>query len=71
MLERYGYEPVVQDAELCLANCPFDKLAAEHTELVCGMNRDLVEGVLDGAGMQGFSARLAPHDGFCCVRVRA
>ena len=34
-------------------------------------NRDLVEGVLDGAGMQGFSARLAPHDGFCCVRVRA
>jgi len=69
VLEEYGYEPVLTDAELCLANCPFDRLAAEHTELVCGMNRDLVEGVLDGAGVPRLDARLAPHAGFCCVRV--
>jgi len=71
VLGEYGYEPVVADAELCLANCPFDRLAAEHTELVCGMNRDLVEGVLDGARVDGLGARLAPHAGLCCVRVAA
>jgi predicted ArsR family transcriptional regulator len=69
VLGEYGYEPVLTDAELCLANCPFDRLAAEHTELVCGMNRDLVEGVLEGAGVPDLQARLAPHAGLCCVRV--
>ena len=68
-MERLGYEPRDKDDDLCLANCPFDRLASEHTELVCGMNRDLVEGVLDGAGVQRLDARLAPHAGFCCVRV--
>lgn len=71
VLEEYGYEPVVEDAELCLANCPFDRLAAEHTALVCGINRDLVEGVLEGAEVRGLTARLAPHEGYCCVRVAA
>ena len=71
VLGTYGYEPVLTEAELCLANCPFDRLAAEHTELVCGINRDLVEGVLDGLGTLRLAARLAPHDGFCCVRVAA
>lgn len=68
VLERYGYEPVV-DQQVCLVNCPFDRLAAEHTELVCAMNRDLVAGMLDGAGVPGLVTLLAPHEGFCCVRV--
>ncbi len=69
VLGEYGYEPVLDDDELCLANCPFERLAQEHTALVCGINRDLVEGVLDGAGTAGLTARLAPHEGWCCVRV--
>ena len=69
LLAAHGYEPEVADDELCLANCPFDKLAAEHTQLVCGINRDLIEGVLDGAGLAGLNARLAPHTRYCCVRV--
>ena len=70
VLGAYGYEPMTVDhAEICLANCPFDRLAAEHTELVCGINRDLVEGVIDGLDARGLAARLAPHAGFCCVRV--
>lgn len=64
-----GYEPVLAEQEICLANCPFDRLANNHTELVCGMNRDLIEGVLSGAGAEDLEARLAPADGFCCVRV--
>ena len=69
VLEEHGYEPVVENTELCLANCPFDRLAAEHTALICGINRDLVEGVLEGAEVPGLTARLAPHAGWCCVRV--
>jgi predicted ArsR family transcriptional regulator len=69
ILGHCGYEPALADQEICLVNCPFDRLATEHTELVCGMNRDLVEGVIDGAGAESLQARLAPEAGFCCVRV--
>jgi len=71
VLAGLGYEPVVADTEVALANCPFDRLAAGHTELVCGLNRHLVAGVLEGAEVPGLEARLAPHDGMCCVRVGA
>ena len=43
-----------------LANCPFDALAREHTELVCGLNEGFVRGVLDGVGCAGTEARLDP-----------
>jgi predicted ArsR family transcriptional regulator len=64
-----GYEPRLVDDDLCLKNCPFDRLAAEHTDLVCGMNLALVGGVLDGLNIETMSARLEPIPGFCCVRV--
>jgi predicted ArsR family transcriptional regulator len=69
VLEQHGYEPRVVDHELCLTNCPFDRLAADHTELVCGMNLALVQGVLEGLQVGALQARLAPQAGFCCVRV--
>ena len=69
VLSEHGYEPLVEDEEICLANCPFDRLATQHTALVCGMNRDLIEGVIDGLGSEPLEARLAPADGYCCVRV--
>jgi predicted ArsR family transcriptional regulator len=71
VLADHGYEPREVDAELCLANCPFDRLAADHTELVCGINLALVDGVLDGLAAETLEARLAPEPGWCCVRVRA
>ncbi len=43
--------------ELRLRNCPFDALAQEHRELVCGTNQHLVQGVLDGAGVRLASSR--------------
>ena len=70
-LEPLGYEPRIDQQEVCLANCPFDKLAAEHTELICGMNLDFIDGVMDGLGCRNVEPALAPHEGFCCVRVRA
>lgn len=69
VLARHGYEPRTSEREVCLANCPFDRLATEHTELVCGMNLALIDGVIDGLGVHAVSAELAPQPGFCCVKV--
>ncbi|MEP6817521.1 MAG: helix-turn-helix domain-containing protein [Marmoricola sp.] len=70
VLSTQGYEPRVSDAEIVLANCPFDALAREHTELVCGLNVAFVQGVLDGLGCAGLEACLDPSPELCCVRVR-
>lgn len=69
VLSRHGYEPRVSDGALCLANCPFDLLAARHAELVCGMNLALIDGVIDGLGLDDVHAELAPQPGLCCVKV--
>jgi len=49
---------------------PFDRLATEHTELVCGMNLALIGGVIVGLGLRGVTAVLAPQPDLCCVKVR-
>ncbi len=69
VLADHGYEPRLVDDDVCLTNCPFDRLAAEHTELVCGMNLSFVEGVIDALHAEPLSARLEPQPGFCCVKV--
>ena len=71
VLATEGFEPHRQDDEVCLRNCPFDALAGEHTELVCGVNLDFVTGVLDGLGCSSARARLQPDAEHCCVRVHA
>jgi predicted ArsR family transcriptional regulator len=69
VLEVHGYEPRIEEGGVALANCPFHALAREHTELICGMNLRLLEGVLDGAAAGGLTARLRPAPGACCVRL--
>jgi predicted ArsR family transcriptional regulator len=69
VLEAHGYEPRVEEGGIALANCPFHALAREHTELICGMNLRLLEGVLDGAAAGGLTAHLRPAPGACCVRL--
>jgi predicted ArsR family transcriptional regulator len=68
-LEEQGFEPRVEGSGIALANCPFHTLAREHTELVCGMNLHLLEGVLAGVHGSGLTARLRPEAGYCCVRL--
>lgn len=70
VLARQGYEPRTEDGALVLANCPFDALAQDHTELVCGLNLSFLRGVVDGLGCDDAEVCLAPQDGRCCVRVR-
>ena len=67
-LAPFGYEPKVND-DLVLANCPFDRLAGDHRELVCGMNLAFVCSVADRLGCAGVRAELDPADERCCVRV--
>lgn len=67
-LVRLGFEPY-HDGELVrLRNCPFDRLAQEHTEVICGMNLALLTGAVE-AYEGGFEARLDPAEGRCCVAL--
>jgi predicted ArsR family transcriptional regulator len=69
VLEDQGFEPRLEDGVITLANCPFHALAQEHTELVCGMNLHLLDGVLESVPSSGLVARLQPAPGRCCVRM--
>ena len=69
VLAPFGYEPRV-DGDLLLKNCPFDRLATDHTDLVCGMNLAFVDAVADGLGCTGVRPELDPDPQRCCVRVR-
>lgn len=71
VLAGQGFEPRVDDDVATLHNCPFDALAREHTALVCGLNEQFVQGVLEGMGRDDVRASLEPEPGSCCVRVRA
>jgi len=71
VLEEVGYEPRVDGGRMVLENCPFDRIAQQHTALVCGLNLQLVQGVVDGLGCVGVSAGLEPSPGRCCVSARA
>jgi hypothetical protein len=50
-----------------LRNCPFDALAREHTELVCGMNLAIMNAVTDQLHETALVARLEPAPDRCCV----
>ncbi len=71
LLASHGYEPRVTASEITLGNCPFHKIAELQPGLVCSMNLDLIDGVLEGIGDPGFSARLDPMPGRCCVTLLA
>ena len=69
VLEDEGFEPAREGSEVSLRNCPFDKLARDHTTLVCGVNLDFVGGVIEGLDCTSVAARLDPAPERCCVRV--
>ena len=69
-LEPQGYEPRMDDGRMVLENCPFDRVARDHTELVCGLNLDFVGGVVSGLGCAGVRVSLEPSPGRCCVSAR-
>jgi predicted ArsR family transcriptional regulator len=69
-LASRGYEPRCEGAGIELDNCPFRALAESHRDLVCGMNYELISGILETAGVPDVAAVLEPAPGRCCVRLR-
>jgi predicted ArsR family transcriptional regulator len=70
-LRERGYEPFLdEDGVIRLRNCPFHRLAAEHRDLVCGMNLSFLEGLLEGLGREDLEGSLEPAPGQCCVAIR-
>jgi len=70
VLDDWGYEPARSNGDVHLRNCPFDALANECRPLVCGMNLQLLRGLLAGLGARAVRAELEPEPGSCCVVLR-
>lgn len=71
-LGAYGFEPYRDEkGSVSLRNCPFHNLSRQAPDLVCGLNREFVDGLLRGLGNQGVAADLEPTPGECCVKLRA
>lgn len=69
-LREWGYEPALTpEGRIELRNCPFDRLARQHTQLVCELNLHLIQGMLEGVDEPTQRAALAPRPGRCCVQV--
>ena len=67
-----GFEPdEVSDDTMCLRNCPYDALVADHRDVTCGMNLAWAEGVVEGMGARDVTVELAPEPGRCCVVFHA
>jgi predicted ArsR family transcriptional regulator len=66
-LTENGYEAQCTDGTMVLRNCPFDALAREHTELVCGMNLAIMAAVTEQLREMELDAQLEPAPGRCCV----
>jgi predicted ArsR family transcriptional regulator len=72
VLADHGFEPRLTDDEVDLANCPFHELAIEFTDLICGLNLSLHEGIIEGLDRRlGLHAEIEPRPERCCVALRA
>ncbi len=71
ILDACGYEPRDDGTGgTVLGNCPFDKLAVEHAEIICQANVALLQGVAEGASETDRTVEFTPPaNGCCCVRV--
>ena len=68
-LAARGYEPHDDpDGTIRLRNCPFDRIAAHHPQLICGANHAMLQGLTDQLdGDPPVQAALDPQPGRCCV----
>ena len=71
-LAARGYEPYDEpDGTIRLRNCPFDRVAAHHRELVCDANHAMLQALTDQVGGdQPVRTVLDPQPGRCCVALR-
>lgn len=71
VLRDYGFEPFHdEEGNIRLRNCPFHALSQQYTQLVCGMNLDVMQAMIEELGLERLEARLEPQPGLCCVAFR-
>jgi predicted ArsR family transcriptional regulator len=71
-LAARGYEPYEEgDGTIRLRNCPFDRIAAHHRQLVCGANHAMLQALTDQVDGDPPTVRavLDPQPGRCCVTL--
>jgi predicted ArsR family transcriptional regulator len=71
VLDQHGFEPRAEGLQVTMERSPFADLARESPEVVCGIHRGLVEGVLAEAGSTLVVERLEvfPRPGVCVLRL--
>jgi len=72
VLAARGYEPYEDvDGTIRLRNCPFDRIAAQHRQLVCGANHAMLQALTDQLDSDPPTVRavLDPQPGRCCVTL--
>lgn len=68
VLEDHGFAPFDDEqGNIRLRNCPFHALSQQFTGLVCGMNVDIMQAMVEELGLDRLEARLEPQPGMCCV----
>jgi predicted ArsR family transcriptional regulator len=69
-LADVGYEPRSDGGGgLTLVNCPFHRLAASHTDVICAANVCLIRGIASATGELERDVVFAPDAETCCVRI--
>ena len=71
-LAARGYEPYDgPDGTIRLRNCPFDRIAAKHRQVVCGANHAMLQALTDqlDGGPGTVQAVLDLQPGRCCVTL--
>jgi predicted ArsR family transcriptional regulator len=71
-LAARGYEPYDDpDGTIRLRNCPFDRIATRHRDLVCGANHAMLQALTDQVDGDPPTVRavLDPQPGRCCVAL--
>jgi predicted ArsR family transcriptional regulator len=72
VLAARGYEPDEEaDGTIRLRNCPFDRIATRHRQLVCGANHAMLQALTNQVDHDPPTIRalLDPQPGRCCVTL--
>jgi len=70
VLAATGYEPRPDGAGgTIMANCPFHRIAQDHSEVMCALNGSLLNGALAGSGDTGHGIVPDAEATHCCARI--
>jgi predicted ArsR family transcriptional regulator len=70
VLRRQGFDPQGCCGVVTLRNCPFRAVASAHRDVVCPMNRALMEGFAHGLNVKGVTVACESGRDGCCVTLR-